>query len=53
MIVFLSIIFVTNFKIQLMAHGFSLIILVSSLLSIGSYYVMYKIYEVLFVSDIK
>lgn len=49
----MSIIIVSNFKVQAMGHGFSAIILASSLLSIASYFILYKMYEIWFVSDIK
>lgn len=53
MIVFLSIIIVSNFKVQIMSHGFSISIFISILISIGSYFLLYFLYRIFFTSDIE
>jgi hypothetical protein len=53
MVAFLSIVIISNFKVQIMSHGYSSIILTSSLLSIASYFVLYHLYSIFLTSDIE
>ena len=53
MVAFLSIITISNLKVQVMAHGYSSVLLISIVLSIASYFVMYILYSIFFQSDIE